>query len=89
MKNKPVYRVEVNVYYNHGSVYSSFLTANSKKELKAARDRMLINEKANPTVEVVRFYGARKITVTELKGLEVSHKLVAKVKNAYIKHEYK
>jgi len=89
MKNKPEYRVEVNIYYNHDSVYSSFLTANSKKELKAAMDRMLIKEKANPSVEVIRFYSARKISVTELKGLEISHKLVAKVKNTYIKHEYK
>lgn len=89
MKIKPEYCVEVNVYYNHGSMYSTTLKAYSKRELKAEMDRTLIKEKSNPTVEVVRFYGARKTTITEIKGLELSHKLVAKVKNAYIKHLYK
>ena len=89
MKNKPEYRVEMDIYYNHGGMYSTHITANSKKELKAAMDRTLIKEKSVPTVEVVTFYGARKTTVTEIKGLDKNHKLVNKVKNAYIKHQYK
>jgi hypothetical protein len=88
MKNKSEYRVEVNIYYCYGSIFSTHITADSKKALKAAMARMFIKEKSNSNVEVITFYGARKIAVTELKGLEKSHKLVSKVKNVYIKHQY-